>query len=80
MHLNDLKKMAFIMEWGFFVTVVMMFGQKTSPATFERIIMEIFGEYIPAFIKVFLDDFAFYSRKVEHLDHLRMCLENYRSA
>ena len=37
--------------------------------------MEIFGEYIPAFIQVFLDDFVMYSRKTEHLDHLRMCLE-----
>ena len=40
--------------------------------------MEIFGEYIPGFIQVFLDDFAVYSRQTEHLDHLRLCLEKCR--
>ena len=37
--------------------------------------MEIFEEYILAFMQVFLDDFAMYSQKTEHLNHLRMCLE-----
>ena len=37
--------------------------------------MEIFGEYIPGFMQVFLDDFTVYNRKTEHLDHLRLCLE-----
>ena len=44
-----------------FVVVVMMFGLKTTPTTFQRIIMEIFGEYIPTFMEVFLNDFAVYS-------------------
>ena len=39
--------MAFVTEWGVFVAVVMMFGLKTGPATLQRIIMEIFGEYNP---------------------------------
>ena len=37
--------------------------------------MEIFGELIPTFMQVFLDDFAVYSREGEHLQHLRLCLE-----
>ena len=37
--------------------------------------MVIFGEYIEAFMKVFLDDFDVYNRKEDHLDHLWMCLE-----
>ena len=45
---------------GVFVVVVMMFGLKTTPATFQRIISEILGDYIPAFMQVFLDDFAVY--------------------
>ena len=36
--------------------------------------MEIFGE----FMQVFLDDFAVYSKKGEHLDHLWLCLEKCR--
>ena len=39
------------------------------------IIMEIFGDYIPTFMQVFLDDFVVYNRKEEHLDHLQMCLK-----
>ena len=65
-------------EWGVFVAVVMMFGLKTTPTTFQRIIMEIFGEYIPWCMQVFLDDFAVYSRQMEHLDHLRLFLEKCR--
>ena len=57
MHPTDQEKTAFVTEWGVFVAVVMMFGLKTTPTTFQRIIMEMFGEYIPAFMQVFLDDF-----------------------
>ena len=38
--------------------VVMMFRLKTTPTTFQHIIMEIVEEYILAFMQVFLDDFA----------------------
>ena len=55
-----------------------MFGLKTTPATFQRTIMEFFGEYIPAFMQVFLDDFAVYGTAVEHFQHLRLCLERCR--
>ena len=70
MHPDDEEKTTFVTEWGVFVDVVMMFGVETTLATFQRIIMEIFGEYIPALKQVFLDDFTVYSRKTEHLNHL----------
>ena len=38
----------------------------------------IFEEFIPAFMQVFLDNFAVYSKKGEHLDHLWLCLERCR--
>ena len=57
------EKTAFVTEWGLFVAVVMMFGLKTAPTTFQRIIIEIFGEFIPALMQVFVDDFAIYSRE-----------------
>ena len=47
---EDQEKTPFVTEWGVFVVVVMMFGLKTAPTTFQRIIMEIFGEYILAFM------------------------------
>ena len=61
-----------------FVVVVMMFGIKTALMTFQRIVMEIFGEYISVFMQVFLDNFIVYSCTEEHLDHLWMCLEKCR--
>ena len=63
------------MQWGVFVAVVMMFGLKTATATFQRVIQEIFANYIPAFMQVFLDDFAVYSSRVDHFKQLQLCLE-----
>ena len=80
MHPDDQEKMTFVTEWGIFVAVVMMFGLKTAPATFQRIISEVFMEYIPAFMQVFLDDFAVYGMRKDHLHHLRLCLERRRTA
>ena len=70
MHSVDQEKKTFVTEWGVFMAVVMMFGLKTTPTTFQRIIMEIFREFIVAFMQVFLDDFAVYNQNREHLDHL----------
>ena len=50
MHPDDQEKTTFVTKWGVFVAVVMMFGLKTAPATFQRIISEVFGEYILAFM------------------------------
>ena len=74
MHPEDQEKTTFVTEWGVFVVVVMMFGLKSAPATFQRVIQEIFAKYIPAFMQVFLDDFAVYNRKSEHFEHLQLCL------
>ena len=80
MHLDDEDKTAFITDWGVYVAVVMMFGLKTAPTTFQRTIKEIFGEYIPAFMQVFLDDFAVYGTGAEHLAHLWLYLERCRTS
>ena len=34
MHPDDQEKMTFVIEWGVFLSVVMMFGLKTAPTTF----------------------------------------------
>ena len=58
MHPEDQEKTTFVAE-------VMMFGLKTAPAMFQRIITEIFNEYIRAFMQVFFDDFAVYGQRLE---------------
>ena len=50
-------------EWGEVFVVVMMYGLKTTIETFERVIQEIFTDYILAFMQVFLDDFTVCSQK-----------------
>ena len=69
MHPDDQEKTAFVTEWGVFVTIVMMFGLKTAPATFQRIIMEIFEEFILAFMQVFLDDFVVFCINLIYKSH-----------
>jgi hypothetical protein len=77
---EDQEKTAFVREWGVYVAIVMMFGLKTAPATFHRVIMEIFEEYIPGFMQVFLDDFAVFGTHKMHLQHVELCLRKCREA
>jgi hypothetical protein len=51
--LEDQYKTAFITNWGAFVWVVMPFGVKNGPPTYQRTIMNTFYEYIDVFMKVF---------------------------
>ena len=44
MHPDDQEKVAFVTEWGVFVALVMMFGLKTTPTTFQQVIQEIVHE------------------------------------
>jgi hypothetical protein len=66
---EDQEKITFVTEWGVYMAFVMMFGLKTAPVMFQQIIMEIFEEYIPGFMQVFLDDFAVFGTCKMHLQH-----------
>ena len=77
---EDQEKTVFVTEWGVFVVVFMMFGLQTAPTTFQRIIMEIFAEYIPGFMQVFLDDFIVFGETSDHLRHIQVCLQKCREA
>ena len=46
------QKTTLVTKWGVFVVVVMMFGLKNAPITFQRMVMEIFEEFIPNFMQV----------------------------
>jgi hypothetical protein len=64
---EDQEETVFVTEWGVFVAVVMIFGLKTTPPTFQWIIMEIFEDYIPRFMQVFLDDFVVFGMRKARL-------------
>ena len=78
MHPDGQEKTTFITEWDVCVVLVMMFGLKTAQATFQRVIIEIFYDYMPTFMQVFLDDLAVYSWWTHHFKHLQLCLERCR--
>ena len=42
MHPTNQEKTTFVTEWGVFVAAIMMFGLKTTPTTFQRVIQESF--------------------------------------
>ena len=58
--------------------VVMPFGLKNAPPTYQRIVNQIFKDYLNDFMKLFLDDFSVYSEIETHLPKLRHVFERCR--
>ena len=77
-HADDRYKTAFITKWGTYVWVVMPFGLKNAPPTYQRIVNQIFKDYLNDFMKLYLDDFSVYSDIATHLPKLRLVFERCR--
>jgi hypothetical protein len=71
--LKDQYNIAFATNWGAFVWVVMPFGVKNGPPTYQRVVTKAFHEYIDVFMKIFLDDFTIFSDISNHLEKPRKC-------
>ncbi|CAM6113397.1 unnamed protein product [Calypogeia fissa] len=56
----------------------MPFGLCNAPGTFQRIIMAVFHDFLRKFLEVFIDDFAVYGEKEDHLENLRMTFQRCR--
>ena len=65
----DRWKTAFTCRYGHFEWTVMPFGLKNAPATFVRLVDEVFNDYLYKFLIVYLDDLVVYSKNLD--DHLR---------
>ncbi len=77
----DRAKTAFITFLGLFVYRVMPFGLCNAPATFQRLIDELFRSRLLLDMLAYLDDLIFHSREEsEHLDSLRSGLKKLISA
>ena len=72
----DIPKTAFRSPFGAFEFKIMCFGLTNAPATFQRVMNEVFKDYIGMFILIYLDDILVYSKTPEeHKVHLRIVLE-----
>ncbi|MEO0683466.1 MAG: reverse transcriptase domain-containing protein [Cyanobacteria bacterium J06649_11] len=76
MEESSIPKTAFTTHRGLYECIIMPFGLKNSPSTFERVIEHVFTEELWNFILVYLDDIIIYSQTFEeHLQHIQAALQ-----
>lgn len=75
---KDQAKTTFTTDWGTYAYRVMPFGLCNAPATFQRVMMAAFQEFLHKFIEVYLDDFCVFGKKIDHLDYLQQCFDKCR--
>lgn len=72
---DDVEKTAFVTPFGQYAWRVMPFGLTNAPATFQRMMNEVFLPILNRSVVVYLDDILVFSRtEREHADHLREVL------
>lgn len=70
---EDIPKTAFNTRYGSFEFKVTPFGLKNCPSAFQRMMDEIFREYLDKFVIIYIDDILIYSKSMkEHLEHVRL--------
>jgi RNase H-like domain found in reverse transcriptase/Reverse transcriptase (RNA-dependent DNA polymerase)/Integrase zinc binding domain/Chromo (CHRromatin Organisation MOdifier) domain/Retroviral aspartyl protease len=74
-HPDDIPKTAFNTRYGHFEFLVLPFGLCNAPATFMRLMLEVFRDCLDQFVIIFLDDILVYSKTAEeHAKHLKIVL------
>jgi len=76
--LKDRYKIAFITNYEAFVWVVMLFGLKNAPPTYQQAVSTTFKDYLRMFMKLFLDDFSMFNNLDTHLPKLWLCFDKCR--
>jgi hypothetical protein len=73
---EDVTKNAFATIYGTYVSHVMIQGNCNAPATFQRIMTDVFRDYLNIFIHVYLDDIFIFSDSIEeHEQHLALVFD-----
>jgi hypothetical protein len=73
---SDIWKTTFKTKQSLFEWLVMPFGLSNAPATFMRVMNDVFKPYINDFFIVYLDDIFIFSRRWEyHIMHVETMFE-----
>jgi hypothetical protein len=76
---SDKMKTAFSTPFGHFEWEVLPMGLTNAPASFMRVMNEVFDKFIGDFVLVYLDDILIMSKSVDdHLSHLRQVFQRLR--
>lgn len=62
---ESIEKTAFVTHSGHFEWLVMPFGLKNAPATFQRIMQRILQDFVGRGVEVYLDDIVIHSKTTE---------------
>ena len=72
---GDEYKTAFRTRYGHFEYLVMPFGLKNAPATFQYFINDVLSDYLNDFVISYIDDILIYSNSLEeHHEHVKKVL------
>ena len=73
---GDEYKTAFRTRYGHYEYLVMPFGLKNAPATFQHFINDVLSDYLDNFVISYIDDILIYSNSLEeHHEHVSKVLE-----
>ena len=78
---EDKQKTAFTCSYGLYQFNVMPFGLKNAPPTFQRLMNELFRDYLDEFVVIYIDDILVFSKTFEdHMKHLEIVFKILKDA
>jgi len=78
---ESIPKSAFACQEGLFEFLVMPFGLKNAPKTFQNLMRRVLDGYLDVFCRGFLDDILIYSATFEeHIHHIELVLHRLKAA